>query len=63
LGEDEGIAVVDIYSALANAEGRLPAAYAAADGLHLSMRGEQVVADTVYARLTAGPAPDVGVEP
>lgn len=58
LGKTEGITVVDVYSALASASGRLPAAYVAADGLHLSTRGEEVVAATVYARLTAAPTPE-----
>ena len=58
LGKTEGITVVDVYSALATASGRLPAAYVAADRLHLSARGEEVVAATVYERLTAAPTPE-----
>ena len=58
LGRTEGITVVDVYSALASASGRLPAAYVAADRLHLSTHGEQVVAATVYERLTAAPTPE-----
>jgi lysophospholipase L1-like esterase len=54
LGKTEGFEVVDIYSALA-LNGRLNGAYAAADGLHLSLAGEQKVADTVYAQLMFGP--------
>jgi lysophospholipase L1-like esterase len=55
LGEAEGIAVVDTYSALATPSGRLPSAYVAADRLHLSQRGEEVVAATVRSLLTAPP--------
>ncbi len=58
LGRAEGVTVVDVYSALVSAGGRLPAAYVAADGLHLSLLGEKVVAATVYARLTAPPPPE-----
>lgn len=57
LGKAEGITVVDVYAALALSNGRLPRAYIAADGLHLSERGEEVVAATVYARLMALAAP------
>ena len=56
LGKAEGITVVDAYAALA-ANGRLPRAFVAADGLHLSMRGQQVLAAAVYARLNPPPAP------
>jgi len=52
LGRAEGITVVDVYAALASASGRLPAAYAAADHLHLTRRGEAVLAAAVYAQLT-----------
>jgi lysophospholipase L1-like esterase len=55
LGRAEGITVVDVYAALASTRGRLSTAYVAADGLHLSRRGEEVVAATVYAQLTALP--------
>jgi lysophospholipase L1-like esterase len=47
----EGFAVIDIYSPLATASGHLRPGYAAADGLHLSIAGEQKVAETVYAAL------------
>ena len=57
LGKADGITVVDVYTALASADGRLPGAYAAADGLHLSTRGEEIVAATIYAQLTAAPEP------
>ncbi len=59
LGKADGITVVDVYTALASADGRLPGAYAAADGLHLSTRGEEIVAATIYAQLTAAPAPQL----
>ncbi|MGD0018971.1 MAG: GDSL-type esterase/lipase family protein [Candidatus Limnocylindrales bacterium] len=62
LAAAEDVAVVDVYAALASANGRLPRAYVAADGLHLSQRGEAVVAATVYARLTA-PAPNSAARP
>jgi lysophospholipase L1-like esterase len=51
LGIAEGIEVIDVYAALATPSGRLPAAYAAADHLHLTLRGEAVVAATVYSAL------------
>jgi lysophospholipase L1-like esterase len=51
LGVAEGIDVIDVYAALATPSGRLPSAYAAADHLHLTLRGEAVVAATVYAAL------------
>ena len=56
LGSAQGIVVVDVYAALASAGGRLPTAYAAADRLHLNLRGEATLAATVYAALTAPPA-------
>jgi acyl-CoA thioesterase I len=56
LGRAQGIVVVDVYAALASAGGRLPTAYAAADRLHLNLRGEATLAATVYAALTAPPA-------
>jgi lysophospholipase L1-like esterase len=58
LGRTEGFQVIDIYSALVTDDGHLRRCYAAADGLHLSLAGEQKVAETVYAGLMAGPAPD-----
>jgi lysophospholipase L1-like esterase len=56
MAAEEGVAVIDVYSALATRGGRLKTAYAAADRLHLSAAGELVVAETVYrAVYPAGP--------
>jgi lysophospholipase L1-like esterase len=51
LASQEGIMLVDVFSALATADGCLVPAYAAFDGLHLSQEGEQTVAEAVYLAL------------
>jgi lysophospholipase L1-like esterase len=57
LGRAEGITVVDVYAALVTSSGRLIRADAATDGLHLNVRGEQVIAQTVFAAVTAPASP------
>ena len=51
LASQEGIMLVDVFSALATANGYLAPEYSAFDGLHLSQQGEQAVAETVYLAL------------
>jgi acyl-CoA thioesterase-1 len=52
---EEGVKVVDLYAVLVNSSGRLPAAYAALDGLHLTTTAERLIAQTVVAELRPGP--------
>jgi lysophospholipase L1-like esterase len=51
LAGQEGIMLVDVFSALVTEDGSLVPGYAAFDGLHLSQLGEQAVAETVYLSL------------
>jgi lysophospholipase L1-like esterase len=51
LARQEGILLVDVYSALSTPDGDMAAGFAAADGLHLSLLGEKTLADTVEAAL------------
>jgi len=51
LAADEGILLVDVFSTLASPDENLADGYAAIDGLHLSIRGEQALADAVYRAL------------
>lgn len=48
LGQEEGILIVDVHSVLATPDGGLRGDYAAADGLHLSVSGEEAIADAVH---------------
>jgi lysophospholipase L1-like esterase len=55
----EGIRVIDVYTALANAAGRLPNSLVARDRLHLSLVGERAIAQLVYRTMyPAGPELD-----
>jgi lysophospholipase L1-like esterase len=51
LASQEGILLVDVFSALATPDGSLASAYSAFDGLHLSQQGEQAVAQAVCRAL------------
>jgi acyl-CoA thioesterase-1 len=51
LAEQDGILLVDSGAALSTWDGHLAAEYAAYDGLHLSQRGEQALAEAVYMAL------------
>jgi len=51
LARQEGILLVDVFSVLAAPDDNLADGYAAYDGLHLSQRGEQALADAVYRAL------------
>jgi lysophospholipase L1-like esterase len=47
----EGVRVIDVFAALTNGNNYLPNAYVARDHLHLTVRGERVVAETVCQAL------------
>jgi lysophospholipase L1-like esterase len=51
LGQEAGILIVDVHSVLATPDGGLRGDYAADDGLHLTVSGEQAIADAVYRAL------------
>jgi lysophospholipase L1-like esterase len=51
LGQEVGILIVDVHSVLATPDGGLRGDYAADDGLHLTVSGEQAIADAVYRAL------------
>lgn len=53
LAMTEGVAFVDVYSALVGARGHLASGYAARDGLHLTALGQSVLASTLYKSLAS----------
>ena len=57
LAEQDGILLVDSGAALSTWDGHLAPEYAAYDGLHLSQRGEQALAEAVYMALHPPAAP------
>jgi lysophospholipase L1-like esterase len=53
MGAEEGVLVVDVYSSLVSSSGGLARQYAAIDGLHLTIRAEEKIAQVVFDALEA----------